>query len=145
MVANHCVHRIDHSAGFKQQTWTAVTLHSRWAISMPVWPISCRFRTRWIQYSNLVELVRATKNTHIHKHGKNKPMPGYQEILDQNVLYIIMKNCKTNSISIDTVKPCVCSNLLYEIYKQLQSENRCIIIKEKILQKQCNQKKDASK
>ena len=38
----------------------------------------------------LVELVRAAKNTHIHKYGK-KPMPGYQEILDQNILHIIIE------------------------------------------------------
>ena len=38
-----CIHRIDHPAGFKLQTWTAVALRSLWATSMPVWPISCRF------------------------------------------------------------------------------------------------------
>jgi hypothetical protein len=32
---------------------------------------------------------------------KNKPMPGYQEILDHDMLYVFMKNCKINSVSMD--------------------------------------------
>jgi hypothetical protein len=64
-------------------------------------------------------------------------MPGYQEILDQNILYIIIeKNRKP--IPCLWIEKCVFSNLLYEIYKQLQSENRCTIIKN------ANQKTDAS-
>ncbi len=50
----------------------------------------------------VAELFRAAKNTHIPKYGKNKPMSGDQEILDQNFLYIIIeKICKTSSLSME--------------------------------------------
>ena len=60
----------------------------------------------------------------------NKPISGYQEILDQNILYIIIETLE-HQFHLHGQKPCVCSNLLYEIYIQLQSENRCTKLKEK--------------
>ncbi len=34
--------------------------------------------------------------------AKNMPTSGYQEILDQNILYVILeKNCKIDSFSMD--------------------------------------------
>jgi hypothetical protein len=57
-------------------------------------------------------------------------MPGFQEILDQNVLYIIIEKIVRPIPSL-WIEACVSSNLLYEMYTQLQSENRCTIKKEK--------------
>jgi hypothetical protein len=56
-------------------------------------------------------------------------MSGYQEILDQNILYIIIE--KIVKLIPSTWIEAMCMFKLYEIYEQLQSENRCTIIKEK--------------
>ncbi len=110
---------------------------------MPVWPISCRFiRTIWNQHSNLVKLVRATKNTHTSKYGKNKPKSGYQEILDRNILYIIIEKIVKPSPSPWIEAMCMFKPLIWNlwaitIWKQMHYNKR------KTLQKQCNQKTDA--
>jgi hypothetical protein len=66
-------------------------------------------------------------------------MSGYQEILDQNILYIVIEKLK-NQFRLHGQKPCVCSNLLYEIYTQLQYGNRCTIIKEKYFRNNANKR-----